>query len=93
MWLTLAARLIESLDDVHGEVEAARRTLRDGATRRARERARGTMRKLERQTARLRASLAHCERRVAALATGPTESGQVDPLAAVRQAVAEANQP
>jgi hypothetical protein len=89
-WLREAGLLVVALDAIHLEEEATRQVLTNG-TRRTRAKARTTLGRLERRAARLRASLEAAERRVEALAAQPTGSGRGDPLAAVRQAVEDAN--
>jgi len=66
--LKAAGLLTLDLDRLTQEAEAARAVLTNGAGRRARDRARGQLARLERRAARLRASLEAAERRLEELA-------------------------
>jgi hypothetical protein len=78
VWLTEAGRIVATLASLHQEEQAVRGVLTDGsgASRKARERARTAVRQLKRRAMRLRASLAHCERRLEELA-GWTSQGDL----------------
>jgi hypothetical protein len=67
-WLKEAALIALALDQLQVEAEAAQRVLVNGAGRRARDKARVTIRQLERRAARLRASLHAAEERIERLA-------------------------
>lgn len=78
-WLKEAGLLTLSLDQLHEEAETTRAALTNGAGRRARDKARATLKSLERRAARLRASLEASERRLEELAR---HDGQGEDLAA-----------
>src|SRR5437867_11877900 len=63
-WLKEAGRLVVALDRLTVEVESVRLTLSSGAGRRARDKARGVLRQLERRAARLRLALTDAEGRL-----------------------------
>ena len=67
-WLKAAALLTLDLDRLAQDAETVRQAFTNGAGRRAREKARVTLRQLERRGARLRASLQAAEERLEQLA-------------------------
>lgn len=85
-WAKEAGLLTLNLDDLHAEAAAARLVLSNGSGRRARDRARVTVGRLERRAARLRAALEAAERRVEVLATPRRPPSIQEALAAARRA-------
>jgi hypothetical protein len=67
-WLKAAGLLVLDLDRLSAEAEALRAGLSNGAGRRARDKARVQLARLERRAARLRLALADAETRLEALA-------------------------
>lgn len=67
-WLREAGLLVLALARLHEEGEVVRQALQNGAGRRARDKARVQLGRLERRAARLRASLEAAERRLEELA-------------------------
>src|SRR5262245_23774155 len=67
-WVREAGLLTVALDQLHQEVADTRAVLTNGSGRRARDKARATLRQLERRAARLRGSLENAEARLEALA-------------------------
>lgn len=67
-WLKEAALLTLRLDRLHGEEQEVQAVLKNGAGRRAREKSRATLARLERRAARLRLALEAAEARLEELA-------------------------
>jgi hypothetical protein len=76
-WLKEAGRLTLDLDHLRAEAEDVRQVLVNGSGRRARNKARVTLRQLERRAGRLRVALAAVEDRLAALAAGTGHAARV----------------
>ena len=82
-WLKQAGLLVLALDALAADVEAARAVLANGG-RRARDKARATLARLERRQSRARAALESAERRIEELAGEPPQLDLARAIAAAQ---------